>query len=292
MADEPEDVAQTARNPGGPRTPARRERTYTLFLEELRQHSPLPVERLEKTLVPVLCALKQSLERDDEEDLRARLPLKLQEILKACEPRHDHPSCRADVDGLLEQVARELSADKDQAESVTRSVLSTVRAQLNEGEAEHVGDSPSGCSGPGRSESQDPSGKDGCTMKTLGEVMTREVETLAPHTNLRLAAEVMRRLRTDAVPICEDGTLVGLVTQRDLVVRGLALGKDPDRTPVSAVMLEQVDHLPPDASLQEAVALMRQQRLPRLLVVDDDAHLVGIVLRHELLPSASDQAPH
>ena len=141
MADEPEDVAQAPRNPQGPETSARTERKYTIFLEELRQHSPLPVERLEKTLVPVLCALKQSLEGADEEELRAQLPPKLQQILQACEPRHDHPSCRADVDGLLEQVARELGADTAQAECVTRAVLATVRAQINEGEAEHVGNS-------------------------------------------------------------------------------------------------------------------------------------------------------
>lgn len=121
-------------------------------------------------------------------------------------------------------------------------------------------------------------------MKTLEDVMTRDVETLAPHTSLRLASEVMRRLDTDAVPICADGTLVGLVTQRDVVVRGLALGRDPDRTPVSAVMREDVERESSHASLALASERMRQERLSRLLVVDDEEHLVGVVSRQALLP--------
>lgn len=126
-------------------------------------------------------------------------------------------------------------------------------------------------------------------MKTLQDVMTRDVETLAPQTSLRLAAEVMRRLDTDAVPICADGTLVGLVTQRDVVVRGLALGRDPDRTPVSAVMREDVEHESPHAPLPLAAERMRQERLSRLLVVDDGQHLVGVVSRQELI---ADFPPH
>ena len=128
-------------------------------------------------------------------------------------------------------------------------------------------------------------------MKTLGDVMTRDVEALGPHTSLRLAAEVMRRLDTDAVPVCEEGLLVGLVTERDLVVRGLALGRDPDRTPVSAVMREDVEWMSQEASPREAAALMRQERLSRLLVVDDAEHLVGSVTPQQVASSAPASMP-
>lgn len=139
MADEPEDFSEAARNPHGQQPPARQERTYHLFLEELRRHSALPPDQVEKTLVRVLCVLQRHLMRGAEEDLRAPLPLRLQEALQACAPRHDHPSCQADLDGLLDQVARELSTTREQAESTVRAVLATVRAQLPEDEAEHVG---------------------------------------------------------------------------------------------------------------------------------------------------------
>lgn len=114
-------------------------------------------------------------------------------------------------------------------------------------------------------------------MKTLEDVMTRGVEALAPHATLTQAAEKMRQLNVGALPVREGDTLVGLVTDRDLVVRGIAMGHDPDTSRVASVMTGDVETLPPGASLEEAAEWMEERQLRRLLVVEGGGKLVGIV---------------
>jgi CBS domain-containing protein len=113
--------------------------------------------------------------------------------------------------------------------------------------------------------------------KTIKDVMTRDVEVLDPNATLRQAAEKMRRLDVGPLPICDGDRLVGVVTDRDLVVRGIALGHDPNTSRVSSVMTEDVEFIHPDSSLDEATELMRDRQLRRLLVVDDHRNLIGIV---------------
>lgn len=120
-------------------------------------------------------------------------------------------------------------------------------------------------------------------MKTLQDVMKREVEALPPDLSLRLAAEVMRRLDVRALPVCEGRTLVGLVTDRDIVVRGLALGRNPDSVQVSAVMTDEIERVSQSTQIDDAADLMEDHHLQRLLVVDEQERLVGLVSADELL---------
>ncbi|OJH40615.1 CBS domain-containing protein [Cystobacter ferrugineus] len=121
-------------------------------------------------------------------------------------------------------------------------------------------------------------------MKTLKDVMTREEEVLDPHATLRQAAEMMRRLDADSLPVCSEGKLVGLVTDRDLVVRGVAMGHDVDVSRVSSVMNEDVEGLAPDTPLEEAMRRMEDASLDRLWLVDEERHLLGHVSRSTLFP--------
>jgi CBS domain-containing protein len=123
-------------------------------------------------------------------------------------------------------------------------------------------------------------------MKTLKDVMTREEEVLEPRATLRQAAEMMRRLDADSLPVCEDGKLVGLVTNRDLVVRGVAMGHDVDVSRVSSVMSEDVEglSLSPDTAVEEAMRRMEDSSLDALWVVDGERHLLGHVSRSVLFP--------
>lgn len=138
MADEPEDVGETAGNRPGQQSTARHEQTYALFLADLHQRSSLPAERLDKVLSLVMCGLKGQLVQEGSEDLRAPLPVKLQEALQACQSRHVLPPSDGGVELLLNQVSEALGDHRDWAESTTRSVLASVRAQLTEIEAEQV----------------------------------------------------------------------------------------------------------------------------------------------------------
>lgn len=121
-------------------------------------------------------------------------------------------------------------------------------------------------------------------MKTLKDVMTREAEVLEPRASLRQAAELMRRLDADSLPVCEEGKLVGLVTDRDLVVRGVAMGHDVDVSRVSSVMSEDVEGLSPDTPVEEATRRMEDSSLDALLIVDGERHLLGHVSRSVLFP--------
>ncbi|MFY0579694.1 CBS domain-containing protein [Cystobacter fuscus] len=121
-------------------------------------------------------------------------------------------------------------------------------------------------------------------MKTLKDVMTREEEVLEPRATLRRAAELMRRLDADSLPVCEHGKLVGLVTNRDLVVRGVAMGHDVDASRVSSVMSEDVEGLSPDTPVEEAMRRMEDSSLDGLWVVDEGRHLLGHVSRSVLFP--------
>ncbi|WNG35071.1 CBS domain-containing protein [Archangium violaceum] len=125
-------------------------------------------------------------------------------------------------------------------------------------------------------------------MKTIRDVMTRGVEVIDPNATLKQAAEMMQRFNVGPLPVCAGDKLMGLVTDRDLVVRGIAMGHDPDTSKVSSVMSEDVECIHPDASLEEAAELMKDRQIRRLLVVDDDKNLMGILSLGDLSHEASD----
>jgi uncharacterized protein (DUF2267 family) len=138
MADDPEGTGgEQGQRLRGRRHEAKQTQTYSLFLKDLCERSGLPRERAERALVSVLCVLEQRLIEVD--DLRAQLPVKLQEALQACTPRPEQPLGKFGLDEFLQKVAEDLGGDPALAVSVTRAVLATVRAHLSEGEAEQMG---------------------------------------------------------------------------------------------------------------------------------------------------------
>jgi CBS domain-containing protein len=124
---------------------------------------------------------------------------------------------------------------------------------------------------------------------TVGQVMTFPVEVVHPSDTVRTAAEEMRALNVGSIPVCEGDKPVGVVTDRDLVVRGLALGHDPDTLSVSEVMSDVVQSCRPDTPIEEAARLMKEHQIRRLVVVDDDQTVVGVVSLGDLARDASEQ---
>lgn len=114
-------------------------------------------------------------------------------------------------------------------------------------------------------------------MKFVKDVMTSGVRTLSPGDTLALAAQAMDELDVGALPICDGERIVGMVTDRDIVVRGVAQELAPATTQLRSVMSKQVEWVFEDEGLVDATAKMQQLQIRRLPVLDRDKRLVGIV---------------
>jgi CBS domain-containing protein len=114
-------------------------------------------------------------------------------------------------------------------------------------------------------------------MTQVSEVMTRGVKVLSPHDTMRLAAQTMDELDVGSIPVCDGRRLVGIVTDRDIIARGIARGLQPENTQLKELMSAPVQWCFEDESVDEAIDLMRDHAIRRLPVVDHEKHLVGML---------------
>lgn len=114
-------------------------------------------------------------------------------------------------------------------------------------------------------------------MQTIGEVMTRDPLTVDATAPVSDAARIMREYNIgDVMVMKSDGSLRGIVTDRDLALRVLAPGYDPNQMKVEDVCSDKVSAIDSAQPVAEAVAMMRDRAIRRLPVVDD-GRLVGVV---------------
>jgi len=111
----------------------------------------------------------------------------------------------------------------------------------------------------------------------IKEVMTSEVETIAPDTTLEVAARHMRDRDIGSLPVGENDKLVGMVTDRDIVLNAVATARDPKTTTARDVMSPKMLYCFDDQSVEEVLANMADVQVRRLPVVTRDKRLVGIV---------------
>ncbi|MFE9020969.1 CBS domain-containing protein [Streptomyces sp. NPDC007808] len=109
------------------------------------------------------------------------------------------------------------------------------------------------------------------------DVMTTDPATVEPQTSVQAVARMMRDEDIGAVLVTEGERLRGLVSDRDLVIRAMAEGSDPDRTTVAEACSEDLVTVGPDDDLIVAVRVMREHSVRRVPVVDRESHPVGIV---------------
>ena len=111
----------------------------------------------------------------------------------------------------------------------------------------------------------------------VSDAMTSQVSTAAPTDTVRKVAQVMAHVETGAVPIVENGKVVGLVTDRDIVLRVVAEGRSFD-SPISEAMSDgEVLSVKEDDILADATAKMANNQVRRLIVLDDAGKLTGIL---------------
>ena len=115
----------------------------------------------------------------------------------------------------------------------------------------------------------------------VSEIMTREPATIGPDATLGDAATLMKQQDCGAIPVVENGRLVGIVTDRDIVFRAIAAGKVPKKTRAAEVMSADPITVAPDDDVNVAEREMRERQVRRLPVVED-GRLVGILVTAQL----------
>lgn len=122
-------------------------------------------------------------------------------------------------------------------------------------------------------------------MKTVGELMTRELVTLKETQNLALADELLRLHRIRHLPVVREGKLVGLITHRDLLKAAALKSQDPAAQAhwAADIMNREVRTARPDTSLREAVEVMLDNKFGCLPVVGEHGQLLGILTEADLV---------
>ena len=118
--------------------------------------------------------------------------------------------------------------------------------------------------------------------KSVQDAMTRDPRTATPSQPLTEAAQMMKSEDAGSIPVVEDGRLVGIVTDRDIVVRAVAEGADPRTLTVGDVASRHVVTVTPTQDLDEALAVMAQYQVRRLPVVEWDDVVVGILAQADV----------
>lgn len=111
----------------------------------------------------------------------------------------------------------------------------------------------------------------------IQEIMTQDPEFIAPSETLCVAAEKMRRCDCGVVPVVENGKLIGVITDRDIVIRAIAKHKDVEKEKVKDFMSDGVTSCTQEQTAEEVAKIMEGKQIRRLPVVDRNKKLVGIV---------------
>jgi CBS domain-containing protein len=125
--------------------------------------------------------------------------------------------------------------------------------------------------------------------KTIHDLMTSNPSTIEPDKTVADAAKLMRDEDAGLIPIVEGQKLAGTITDRDIAIRVVAEGKDPQSSTVRDVMTSRLVTVDPDQDLDEALRLMAEHQVRRLPVVEEDGKLVGIVAQADIAKHTTDE---
>lgn len=115
-------------------------------------------------------------------------------------------------------------------------------------------------------------------MQKISDFMTRNVQVVRPDETLQRAAQVMDELNVGSLPVCDHaGSIVGIITDRDITVRATAAALPAEATTVADVMTDHARWCTTEQSVQEAMEQMADTQIRRLPVVDAERRVVGIV---------------
>ena len=125
--------------------------------------------------------------------------------------------------------------------------------------------------------------------KSVQDLMTSNPCSIDSDKSVAYAAKMMRDENVGLAPIVEGNRLIGTVTDRDIAVRVVAEGKDPESTKVTEIASTALVTVDPRQDLDEALRLMTQHQVRRLPVVEEDGRLVGVIAQADVARSADDR---
>ena len=123
---------------------------------------------------------------------------------------------------------------------------------------------------------------------TVKDYMTKNPESVDSDTTLKEAADKMSELDTGSLPVGDENGLTGFITDRDIVVKGISEGKDPENTTVGEIMTEEVISCHEDDTLEEACDEMKENKVLRLVVLDENDKFVGVITHGEIAQAAAE----
>ena len=125
--------------------------------------------------------------------------------------------------------------------------------------------------------------------KKIREVMTPAPETIQADGTAAEAAKKMKEADAGMIPVMEDGNLLGTVTDRDIALRVVAEGRDPQSTTVGEIASRDIVTVQPDEDLNDALQKMAKHQVRRLPVVED-GRLIGVVAQADVAREGNEQA--
>lgn len=123
----------------------------------------------------------------------------------------------------------------------------------------------------------------------LRDIMTKNVHVVSPTLTLREAAQKMRDLDTGILPVCDEQAIIGMITDRDIVVRSVADGKNPTESAVTDAMSTDVVCMYEDDDVEDAAQVMEEKQIRRLVVLNRNQELAGIVSLGDLSREVGDE---
>lgn len=261
---------------------------YDEFVGTLQQHARLASRgEAVAAIRATLQTLSERLAGGEPKDLASQLPQEVGiYLLNALEGGGE----RMDVAEFLCRVSLREGVDLPKATFHTRAVFSLLQKAVSPGEMNHIraqlppefhelfpaegssADSPAGIS----------------CARPIREIETANPEVTRPDSSLMEAARRMRELDVGALPVCEGQRLIGMVTDRDITIRGTAAGCDPRNTPVRDIMTQEVICCFEDQEVQDAARVMEERQIRRLPILDQNHRLVGMVSLGDLALRTTD----
>jgi CBS domain-containing protein len=124
----------------------------------------------------------------------------------------------------------------------------------------------------------------------IKDIMTKEVKYINPNTTIKEAAHIMRDKDIGSLPVSENDQIIGVITDRDIAIRAIANGSDPQTETVKQIMTPKCLYCFEEDSVEDTAKNMAENQIRRLPVMNKEKRLVGIISLADISIKASKQA--